>query len=251
MQKLSVVIITHNEEENILRCLSSVKEIADEIVVVDSFSTDRTAEICRSQGCNVVSHAFEGYGQQKQFAVDQARNNWILSVDADEVVTEDLKLEIRKLLEKDSVSFSGYRIPFSLFYMGRILKHSGTGNEFHLRLFDRTKGRFTVVKVHEGIEVNGPLGTLKGRIIHYSYRDLSHHLQKIDTYTTQAAEGYASRGKSFSKIWVVFKFPVSFFVFYIIRLGILDGYPGFLWSFFAAFYGSLKVAKTIEMQKQK
>jgi glycosyltransferase involved in cell wall biosynthesis len=251
MQKLSVVIITHNEEENILRCLASVKDLADEIVIVDSFSTDRTTEICRSSGCKVVTHAFEGYGQQKQFAVEQTSNNWILSLDAEEVVTEELKQEIKTLLNQASVSCSGYRIPFSLFYMGRILRHSGTGNEFHLRLFDRTNGRFTVVKVHEGIEVSGSIGTLNGRIIHYSYRDLSHHLQKINTYTTQAAEEYIHRGRSFSKVWVVFKFPVSFFVFYIIRLGILDGYPGFLWSFFAAFYGSLKVAKTIEMQKKK
>jgi len=251
MQKLSVVIITHNEEENILRCLTSVKDLADEIVVVDSLSTDRTAEICRSFGCNVVTHPFEGYGQQKQFAVDQAGNDWILSLDADEVVTEELKQEIRNLMKHETFPCDGYQIPRSLFYMGKVLRYSGTGNELLLRLFNRTKGRFTVVKVHEGIEVNGSISRLNGRIIHYSYRDLSHHLQKINTYTTQAAEGYISRGKSFSKAWVVFKFPVSFFVFYIIRRGILDGYPGFLWSVFAALYGSLKVAKTIEMQKKK
>jgi hypothetical protein len=101
------------------------------------------------------------------------------------------------------------------------------------------------------VDVNGPVGMLKGKIIHYSYRDLSHHIQKTNTYTTQAAEGYIARGRRFSKAWVAFKFPVSFFVFYIIKLGILEGYPGFLWSFFAAFYGSMKVAKTIEMQEKK
>lgn len=251
MQKLSVVIITQNEEENILRCLTSVKGLADEIVVVDSLSTDRTAEICRSFGCKVITHPFEGYGQQKQFAVEQAGNDWILSLDADEVVTEELKQEIRNLMKHETVPSNGYQIPRSLFYMGKVLRYSGTANEILLRLFDRTKGRFTVVKVHERIEVSGSIGRLNGRIIHYSYRDLSHHLQKINTYTTRAAEGYISRGKSFSKAWVAFKFPVSFFVFYIIRLGILDGYPGFLWSVFAALYGSLKVAKTIEMQKKK
>jgi len=251
MQQLSVIIITHNEEENILRCILSVKDLADEILVVDSFSSDRTVEICNASGCKVISHEFEGYGQQKQFGVEQAGNDWILSLDADEVVTDELKQEIRTLMQKEPIPHEGYQIPFSLFYMGRILRYSGTGNEFHLRLFDRTKGRFTVVKVHEGVEVNGPVGTLKGKIIHYSYRDLVHHLQKINTYTTQAAEGYTARGRTFSKAWVAFKFPVSFFVFYIIKLGILDGYPGFLWSFFAAFYGSMKVAKTIEMQEHK
>lgn len=251
MQQLSVIIITHNEEENILRCILSVKDLADEILVVDSFSSDRTVEICNASGCKVISHEFEGYGQQKQFGVEQAGNDWILSLDADEVVTDELKQEIRTLMQKEPIPHGGYQIPFSLFYMGRILRYSGTGNEFHLRLYDRIRGRFTIVKVHEGVEVNGPVGTLKGKIIHYSYRDLVHHLQKINTYTTQAAEGYTARGRMFSKAWVAFKFPVSFFVFYIIKLGILDGYPGFLWSFFAAFYGSMKVAKTIEMQEHK
>jgi glycosyltransferase involved in cell wall biosynthesis len=251
MQKLSVVIITHNEEENILRCIQSVKDLADEILVVDSLSSDTTVEIAGASGCRVISHEFEGYGQQKQFGVERAGNDWILSLDADEVVTDELKQEIRTLLQKEPVPQGGYQVPFSLFYMGRTLRHSGTGHEFHLRLFDRTKGRFTVVKVHEGIDLNGPAGTLKGKIIHYSYRDLFHHLQKINTYTTQAAEGYTARDKRFSGAWVAFKFPVSFFVFYIIKLGFLDGYPGFLWSFFAAVYGSVKVAKTIEMQEKK
>jgi len=228
-----------------------VKDLADEIIVVDSMSTDRTAAICREFGCRFISHPFEGYGQQKQFATDQASNNWVLSLDADEVVPDNLKSEIRALLTQETIAQAGFRIPFSLCYMGRTLRFSGTGNEFHLRLFDRTRGKFTNVSVHEGVEINGPAGTLRGKILHYSYRDISHHLQKINTYTTQAAEGYIRDGRKFSKAWVVFKFPVSFLTFYFIRLGILDGYPGFLWSFFAAFYGSMKVAKTIEMQKKK
>lgn len=251
MQQLSVVIITHNEEENILRCIHSIKDLANEILVIDSYSTDKTTDIAASNNCKVISHPFEGYGLQKQFGVEQAAHNWILSLDADEVVTAELKSEIRNVLNQTIIPFVGYRIPFSLFYMGRILRHSGTANEFHLRLFDRSRGKFTLVKVHEGVEINGPAGTLKGKIIHYSYRNLAHHLQKINTYTTQAAEGYAATGRRFSKAWVAFKFPVSFFVFYIWKLGILDGYPGFLWSFLAAFYGSLKVAKTIEITKNK
>ena len=251
MTKLSVVIITFNEENNILRCINSVKNIADEIVVVDCFSSDKTVEICNSAGCKVLLHPFEGYGQQKQFGVENAANNWVLSLDADEVVTDELNQEIKSLFQQEAIEHAGYHIPFSLFYMGKILRFSGTGNEFHLRLFDRSRGAFTVVKVHEGVELNGHTATLKGKIIHYSYRDLSHHLQKINTYTTQAAEGYTTKGRKFSKTWVAFKFPVSFFVFYIIRLGFLDGYPGFLWSFFAALYGSMKVAKTIEMEGSK
>jgi glycosyltransferase involved in cell wall biosynthesis len=251
MQKLSVVIITHNEEENILRCIDSVREFVDEILVVDSFSTDRTVEICGTSGCRVISHPFEGYGQQKQFGVEQAGNNWILSLDADEVVSPDLKQEIIALMRQEKILHGGYRIPFSLFYMGRILRHSGTGNESHLRLFDRTCGGFTMVKVHEGVKTNSSVGSLKGKIIHYSYRDLFHHLEKINIYTSQAAEGYVARGKKFSKALIPFRFPVGFFLNYFVKLGILDGYPGFYYSFLAAFYGSVKAAKTIEMQEKK
>jgi glycosyltransferase involved in cell wall biosynthesis len=250
MQKLSVVIITHNEENNILRCIQSVKELADETLVVDSFSSDRTVEICTAAGCRVMQHPFEGYGQQKQFGVEEAANSWILSLDADEVISDELKQEIRSLLQGETIKCRGYRIPFSLSYMGKILRHSGTGGEYHLRLFNRLLGGFTMVKVHEGIEIKGETGTLKGKIIHYSYRDLGHHLQKINTYTTQAAEGYNARGRKFSRIWLVFKFPVAFFISYFLKLGILDGYPGFLYSFFAAFYGLMKVAKTIEIQEK-
>jgi hypothetical protein len=132
--------------------------------------------------------------------------------------------------------------------MGRTLRHFRAE---HLRLFNRTKGRFTLVKVHEGVYVEGRPGTMTGRIIHYSYRDLSHHLEKLNTYTTRAAEENNAKGKSYFKGWAAFKFPLTFFIFYIIRLGILDGYPGFLWSFFAAVYSSVKVAKTIELKQKK
>jgi len=248
MAMLSVVIITHEEEENIVRCLDSVKTLADEIVVVDSHSRDRTVEISKASGCRVFIHDFEGYGKQKQFAVDQATNDWILSLDADEVVTEELNVEIRNILRVENSGFAGYRIPFSFSYLGKILKHTRAD---HLRLFNRNEGKFTTVPVHEGIVTEGAIGKVKGKIIHYSYRDISHHLQKINTYTSQAAMKNNRNHKSYLKWWVALKFPVSFFIYYFLRLGFLDGYPGFLWAFFAAFYGSLKIAKTIEMEAKK
>ena len=291
MAKLSVVIITHNEEKNILRCLESVKPIADEIIVVDSMSSDNTVRMCRESSCRVFQREFDGYGTQKQFAVDRSSNDWVLSIDADEVVTEELQEEINHLLGRkpppdnpnkeqppsdltqpeqppldlpqpgeepsripDPGSVSGlpaaFLIPFSLYYMGRFLRHGGVGNESHLRLFDRTKGGFTTVPVHEGIQVNGTTGMLKGRIIHFSYRDISHHLEKIDTYTSRAAEGNRITGKSFSRINAVFKFPVVFFIYYIVKFGFLDGYPGFIWSFMAAVHSTLKIAKTIELSSK-
>ena len=244
MTKLSIVIITYNEEARIQKCLESVGSIADEIVVVDSNSTDRTTEICKNFGCRVILHEFEGYGKQKRFAIEQASNDWVLSLDADEVVSKELSAEIKILLSLLPGAFSGYRIPFAFHYMGRILKNVRAD---HLRLFDRRKGNFTEVPVHEGVVVEGGTGKLNGKVIHYSYRDISHHLQKINLYTSQAANKNNDEKRKYPKCWVAIKFPVSFFTFYILRLGFLDGYPGFLWSFFAAFYGSLKIAKTIEL----
>jgi len=252
MPKLSVVIITFNEEANILRTLESVKPVADEIVVVDSMSSDQTADICRTFGCKVFQRVFDGYGTQKQFAVDQASNDWVFSVDADEVVTGELQEEINGMFSgkgqntSDAPSHPGYLVPRSLYFMGKILRHSGTGREAILRIFNRTRGRFTTVAVHEGIEVDGVPGALKGHLIHYSYHSISHHVEKINTYTSLAAREYNDRGKSFSKPWVALKFPTSFISFYFIKRGFLDGYPGFMWSFLAAFYATLKVAKTIE-----
>ena len=251
MTQLSVIIITRNEELNIRRCLDSLKGLANEILVVDDNSSDRTAEICRAEGCRVMTHDFEGFGRQKQYATENALYDWVLSVDADEVVTPELSLEIKELMAAAEIPNAGYRIPFSVFYLGRRMKHSGMGKESHLRLFDRRKGRFTIDPVHEGIVVEGPAGRLLHPMHHYSYRDLFHHLDKINLYTTAAAEGYVRKGKKFNPWTAALKFPVSFFTFYFIKGGILDGYPGFMWSFLAAVYGSLKIAKTIELSKPK
>ncbi|MFZ4522485.1 MAG: glycosyltransferase family 2 protein [Bacteroidales bacterium] len=255
MPAISVTIITFNEEANILRTLQSVSSFASEIVVVDSLSSDRTPEICREFGCKVYQREFDGYGTQKQFAVDQATNDWIFSIDADEVVTEALQQEIREMFADPVgtpaplLQYPAYRIPRSLEYMGRVLRYSGAGKELLVRLFDRTMGAFTKVAVHEGIEVNGDTGLLRGQLIHHSYRDISHHLEKINTYTTLAARDYVKNGRHFSKGWAVLKFPVTFLSVYLFKGGFLDGYPGFVWSLLAAVYSTLKVAKTIELTK--
>jgi glycosyltransferase involved in cell wall biosynthesis len=251
MPELSVVIITLNEEQNIARCLESVKSVAGEIIVVDSDSTDRTVEICTSFGCRVINREFHGYSDQKQFAADQAINNWVLSLDADEELTPELRSEILNLLGQSKIPFEGFKIPRSLFYLGRIMHHSGVSAKPVLRLYDKNKGRFDGKQVHEEIVLDGDIGSLKNKMIHYSYRDLSHHIRKINTYTSHAAEDYLRNGRRFSKGWVAFKFPVTFFTYYILKGGFLDGYPGFMWSFLAAFYGSVKLAKTIEMEKNK
>jgi glycosyltransferase involved in cell wall biosynthesis len=244
---LSIAIITFNESQNITRALTSARPVAEDIVVVDSMSTDGTAEICRSFGCRVFERPFDGYGSTKQFAVDQALNDWVLVLDADEVITPELQAELRMLFTGNAVpAVSGFRIPRSLHFLGRVMKHSGTSGEMLLRLFDRRRGAFTNAAVHEEILVDGQTGTLQGGLIHYSYRDIRHHIEKLNHYSSLAAEDYVRKGRRFGKVWVAVKFPATFFTFYILKGGILDGYPGFMWSFLAGVYASLKVAKTIE-----
>ena len=250
MPKISAIIITFNEEENIRRCIESVREMVSEIVVIDSMSTDQTAEICRSLDCRVIQREFDGFGTQKQFAVDQASNDWVFSIDADEVVTPELRKEITTLFQCPEIPEAGFEICISLVYLNRKLKHGGAGSDYHLRLFDQTKGEFTKVKVHEGVEVKGKRNRFKGEMLHYSYRDLLHHLEKLNFYSTRAAQEYHQQGKRFPKCWVALKFPISFPQFYCCKAGFLDGYPGFIWSLFAAFYASLKIAKSIEMQEE-
>lgn len=248
MPALSIAIITLNESQNIRRAVASAQPVSADIVVVDSMSADGTAEICREMGCRVFERPFDGYGNTKQFAVDQALNDWVLVLDADEELTPALQEELKRLFAGGAVprEMAGYRIPRSLHFIGRVMKHSGTGGEMLLRLFDRKRGAFTKAAVHEEILVEGPTGTLKGGLIHYSYRDISHHIEKLNHYSSLAAEDYVRKGRRFGKAWVAVKFPATFFTFYILKGGILDGYPGFMWSFLAGVYASLKVAKTIE-----
>lgn len=253
MPEFSIVIITRDEERNILRCIESVKPLATEIVVVDSGSTDNTVELCKANGCRIFYRKFDSYGKQKQFAIDQAINNWILSIDADEIVTDTLCDELQ-IFSVSSVASTtegvkGFYIPFVLHFMGKVVRHSGAGR--NLRLFDKSAGKFTLVPVHETFAVNGTVSVMKGHIIHYSYRNISHHLEKLNFYTSLAAEGYNRRGKKYFKCWTAFKFPITFFNHYFVRRGFLDGYQGFIWSFLAGVYTTLKVAKTIESYSEE
>ena len=247
MTGLSIIIITYNEEHNIGKCLEAVKGLADEILVVDSFSGDKTVEICESYGCRVIRREFKGFADQKLFAANEAKNDWILSLDADEVMTEDLKNEIHTMLLQGTMPLCGYEIHLLLSYMGKIMHHSGVGTVYKLRLFNRKYGTFEFSHVHEQIVLNGPVGRLKGKIIHYSYRDFHHHFEKSNFYTSLAAKQYQQAGKRYQKAWVAFKFPVTFLTYYFLKMGILDGYPGFMWSFLAAMYSTIKIAKTIEL----
>ena len=190
--KLSVTIITKNEEKNIFRCLKSVKW-ADEIVVVDSGSTDKTVEICNQFECKVVNVEWLGFGKTKSFAVDQAKYDWIFSIDADEEVTVELKKRILQILERPQ--FDGYKVKRQSFYLNRWIKHCGWNRDYPLRLFNRQKGKFNEKLVHESVEIRGDVSKIEEILKHYTYPNLTSYLNKMEHYASLAAENASTKSQ--------------------------------------------------------
>jgi len=228
MPKLSVVIITFNEERNIGRCIESVLEVADEIVVVDSFSTDKTREICEKHGVNFIEHAFEGHIQQKNFANTQAKYPHKLSLDADEALSVELKNEILKI--KHDWQYDGYRMNRLTNYCGKWIRHCGWYPDTKLRLYDSAKGRWGGVNPHDKFELNpgSKVGFLKGDILHYSYYSVEEHIRQADKFSTIAAKELIGLGKSVSYFQIIVNPMAKFIRNYILRLGFLDGFYGFI-----------------------
>jgi len=244
--KISAVIITHNEEKRIEQTLKSVLW-CDEIVIVDSGSSDRTIDLCKQYGCRVLYRKFDGYGPQKIFAVANATNDWILSIDADESISENLKNEIQSQLNKTSENYSGYYMPIALIFQGKKLKFGGSRIKKKLRLFNKKKGNFNDNKVHESVEISGPVLQLKNEILHNSYLTIYDYFQKFNDYTETAALELLHKKKSCSKIAVYSRFPFEFTKRFFFQLGALDGYHGFLWSIFCSMYPVVKYAKLREL----
>ncbi|MFC1475185.1 glycosyltransferase family 2 protein [Candidatus Zixiibacteriota bacterium] len=241
MEKLSVVIITKDEEKNISRTLESVTW-ADEIVLVDSQSSDRTVEIAESFGVKIYSPPWRGYGPAKKEGVNRASHRWILSIDADEVVTTELKEEIKSILESEKPEV-GYYLPRMTNFLGKWIKHSGWYPDYVLRLFNKDFGNFNENVVHEAVIVSGTTGQLKNDLLHYSYPNLEEYFNKYNRYTTIGAEELYKKGKKSSIFEIVFKPFIAFIKHFIIKAGFLDGVEGFLVSFLSATAVMVKYAK--------
>ncbi|MBK8498291.1 MAG: glycosyltransferase family 2 protein [Flavobacteriales bacterium] len=242
MRLLSVVIITRNEERNIGRCLESLKGLADDIVVVDSFSTDHTEAIVREHGARFVQHEFTGHIEQKNWAITQAMHPFVLSLDADEALDETLKASIAKAKADYA---DGYTMNRLTNYCGSWIKHGGWYPDRKLRLWDSRKGRWTGINPHDRYELYAGARTrhLKGDIRHYSYYTIADHYKQVDYFTTIAAKALASKGKraGFVKLWVS---PVAKFIgSYFVQLGFLDGSHGFTIARISAYATHLKYAK--------
>jgi glycosyltransferase involved in cell wall biosynthesis len=246
MEPISATLITYNEERNIATALQSLAW-TDEIVVVDSGSTDATVEICRTFTDRIFARNWTGYADQKNYAVEKASHNWIFSLDADEKLSPELQNEI-KTLRRDGLKFSGYRIPRVAYFMGRWIRHGDWYPDYQLRLFNRQKGKWQGGRVHESVKLEEPPGYLKGEIQHYLYSTLSDYLRRLDTYSSLAASDYRERGEN-SSAWKLLTHPLATFIkAYIIKGGFLDGTPGLMVAVMGAISVYFKYAKRYEMQ---
>lgn len=238
---LSVIIIARNEKRDLPGCLASVRALASEIVVADSGSTDGTPDIARAAGAKVIFKEWEGYGRQKQAALDAAAGPWVLNIDADERVTPGLADEIRRRLSSAPVE-SGFEIPFRHFFLGRRLRFGRFSTETHLRLFKKSAARYGAQQIHEGINVEGRIGRATGVIDHLSYHDIEEYLEKCNRYTSMIARARYDAGQRFH-FWHHARLPIEFLVRYVFKLGFLDGGPGLTYALLSSYYVWLKFLK--------
>ncbi len=244
--KITATIITQNEERNIARALESLR-CCDEIVVVDSGSVDRTVEIAARLGARVVDSPWRGFAKQKNLASEQATHDWILSLDADESLSEALEAEIWQL-KKTGPQFSAYTVPRLAQYLGRWILYSGWYPDRKVRLFDRRKAHWVGDFVHESVVASGPLGHLESNLLHFTCDSLSEHLKTMDRYTTLAAQELVALGDPIGWRRLLLDPPWTFFRTYVLQRGFLDGTEGLAIAYMAALYNFVKYAKARFMQ---
>ncbi len=252
MKKLSVIIITFNEERNIRRCIESVRDIADEIVVVDSMSTDSTEEICNTLGVRFFSQKWLGYSEQKNFANSLASNDWILSIDADEALSEELKKSITELKKRDFDEHNVFCLNRLTNYCGHWIRHCGWYPDRHIRLWNRKIGRWNGI-IHETIRFDQPVAKtiIKGDLLHYSYKDIEDHMRIANKYTSLIAHEKFEKGKRCSFVKMYLSPPFAFIRDFIFKRGFLDGKRGYAICKINSFSTYLKYLKLWELENEK
>ena len=243
---LSVIVITLDEEERLPACLASVAGIADEIVVVDTGSRDRTVEIARRAGARIdeiPKREFRGHGLSKQRALDLATGRWVLLMDADERVTPALAEEIRAVVAREPV-VDGYWVRRDVYYLGKRMRWGGLGHDWVIRLFVRERGRCTPALVHTTVVVDGVAARLKGTIEHHTVRTVPEHMVKVERYGSVRTAEFAARGRRYrASDWL--RMPVEFVLRAFVRLGVLDGTRGIAWATISAYEKWLRYAMLI------
>jgi glycosyltransferase involved in cell wall biosynthesis len=249
MQKkipVSVAIITKNEERDLPRALESAKNFA-EIIIVDSFSTDRTLDVATSYNAKIYQHEWPGFAKQKQRAIDYATLPWVLILDADECITIELANEIATAI--DNHAYQGYYIPRKNFFLGKWIEHCGFGKDFCLRLFKKAVAQMEIREVHEKVMVDGAIGRLKHFLEHYSHYDIDDYLVKTQQYASLAATQMTKDGRKASVIKIVGKPLYAFIKIYFLKQGFRDGIHGFIIAFLFSYSTFLKYVKLWELQK--
>ncbi len=250
MLDLSVVIITRNEEKNIGRCLKSVSGMASEIIVVDSHSTDKTTEICKQYDATVMVRDFKGFGDQKQYATEQASHEWVLSLDADEQLSEELKRAIEKELQNpQSDVYSFNRLTN---YCGQWIRHGGWYPDKKIRLYKKASAQWNEFPVHELLVVKkgAKRGHLNGDLLHYSIESMEYHINQINKYSTIAAQNIIDKNRRINAFHLCIKPIARFIKIYFLKAGLLDGYYGFVIARNSAFAVYLRFAKAKAIKRK-
>ncbi len=246
--EISAVIITYNEERNIRRCIESLQDIADEVLVVDSFSTDRTEDICREMGAVFLQHEFKGHIEQKNYALDKAGHDFILSLDADEALSDELRESVRSA--KNNWDSDGYSLNRLTSYCGKWIRHCGWYPDVKIRLWDRRKGRWGGTNPHDRVEMKegSTVKHLNGELLHYSYHSIAQQVAQMNSFSDLAARAAYEKGKKAYFIKdILLNPPGTFLKMYFLQRGFLDGYYGFVISANSSFSKFLKYLKLREL----
>lgn len=241
---MSAVIITLNESANLKKALPKLYW-CNEIIVVDSGSSDDTVAVAKDFGCKIFNRAFDNYGSQKKYAFGLATNDWILNIDADEVLSDWLVSEIKT--EMKAPSFTGYYMPINLVFMGKIFKYGKEARMFRLRLFNKRFGTILDNPIHEKIQVQGNVKKLKGRIYHYSYKNYEQYINKFNNYSSVSAQIAYDSGKKKTLCSIVLAIPFNFFKCYVLDGNFMNGLQGFCWSVLSSYYVFIKYLKITEL----
>jgi glycosyltransferase involved in cell wall biosynthesis len=244
---LSAIVVCFNEEQNIAACLESL-QWCDEIVVVDSFSTDRTVEISRQYNARVIQREWAGYQDQKKFAHSQATKEWVLLLDSDERVSSELRAEIQAALSGDRNRYAGYSMPRLAFYLGRWWRRGGWYPDYKVRLFRRDRASWGGTDPHDKVLVNGQVRRLRSPIYHFTYRNMDDHVQRINRYTTISAGELKKQGTPWRLTDALLRPWIRFFRSYIVERGFLEGFAGLYIAVIAGVYVFLKYAKLWELE---
>ncbi len=245
--KLSVVIITLNEEDRLEPALASCRKIADEFVIVDSYSTDGTLDIARKYGAKIFQKPFDDFSSQKNYATECAEFDWVFHIDADERLSPELETEILNLKALDLPPADAYRIKRRTFYINRWIRHSGWYPDKKIRMYRKVVARWHK-RVHEHLKVEGSVKDLSGDLEHYSYRNISDHIIRANRYASIQAEDLKSRSSGYLWLQLIFNPGIGFLKRYLVKLGFLDGFAGVVIAVVASFGIALKYIKALELK---